>query len=260
MQLRKFSTLHALSLLLILALALAACTATPTGDAAPEADADMADATDSDAADSSEEAASRRRHHGAHHLLAGRLHPESRTSPPAPKTSTPPALRWSRWPSLTTIGDLEPRLASGNSHRWKTAAWSEDLTSITWTLRDDVLWSDGSPFTAADVVFTYNYCVNPDTGCGSLSRFEGVESVEAVDELHGAGDLYGTQSLPLRPLHQRPGRHPERDPVCGVHWRGGAELQRRKSESARHRPLRHRRVCGGRCGDVQQERELPQRG
>ena len=26
---------------------------------------------------------------------------------------------------------------------------SADLTSITWTLRDDIVWSDGSPFTSS---------------------------------------------------------------------------------------------------------------
>ncbi len=34
---------------------------------------------------------------------------------------------------------------------------SDDLKSITYTLRDHVQWSDGQPFTAADVVFTYEY-------------------------------------------------------------------------------------------------------
>jgi peptide/nickel transport system substrate-binding protein len=56
-----------------------------------------------------------------------------------------------------------------------------DLTSITYKLRPDVLWSDGTPLTAADVVFTWQYCTEPLTGCGTLSTFGGVSSVEAVD-------------------------------------------------------------------------------
>ena len=32
---------------------------------------------------------------------------------------------------------------------------SKDLTTVTWKLRKDVKWSDGTPFTADDVVFTY---------------------------------------------------------------------------------------------------------
>ena len=58
---------------------------------------------------------------------------------------------------------------------------SEDLTQITWTLRDDILWSDGTPFTAADVVFTYEYCINEETGCSNES-FGGVTSVVADDD------------------------------------------------------------------------------
>jgi peptide/nickel transport system substrate-binding protein len=32
---------------------------------------------------------------------------------------------------------------------------SEDLTSITWKLKEGVLWSDGTPLTAEDLVFTW---------------------------------------------------------------------------------------------------------
>ena len=60
---------------------------------------------------------------------------------------------------------------------------SEDLTTITWTLEEGVTWSDGTPFTADDVVFTWQYCTTPETGCSSLSSFEDVATVEAVDPL-----------------------------------------------------------------------------
>jgi peptide/nickel transport system substrate-binding protein len=59
---------------------------------------------------------------------------------------------------------------------------AEDLTSITYTLREGVVWSDGTPLTAEDVVFTWEYCADPATGCGTLSTFAGVTAVEAVDE------------------------------------------------------------------------------
>ena len=60
---------------------------------------------------------------------------------------------------------------------------SEDLTSITWKLIPGLLWSDGSPVTAADVVFTGQYCMDPAGGCAQLSKFEGITSIEAVDDL-----------------------------------------------------------------------------
>ena len=58
---------------------------------------------------------------------------------------------------------------------------STDLMSITWKLRHDVEWSDGTPFTATDVEFTAAYCMDPDNGCNAASRFQDVKSVEAVD-------------------------------------------------------------------------------
>jgi peptide/nickel transport system substrate-binding protein len=60
---------------------------------------------------------------------------------------------------------------------------SEDLMSITWKLRDGILWSDGTPLTAEDVVFSFDYCLHPEMGCNALSWFSDVESVEAVDDL-----------------------------------------------------------------------------
>ncbi|MBL4629072.1 MAG: peptide ABC transporter substrate-binding protein [Roseicyclus sp.] len=59
---------------------------------------------------------------------------------------------------------------------------SEDLTQITWTIQDGVLWSDGTPLTAADAVFTWEYCTDPEGGCAQASYFDGVESVVAVDD------------------------------------------------------------------------------
>lgn len=56
-----------------------------------------------------------------------------------------------------------------------------DGLSITWTLRDDVLWSDGSPFTASDVVFTFAYCSDEATGCSSDAILK-TDTVEAVDD------------------------------------------------------------------------------
>ncbi|MEM9812358.1 MAG: peptide ABC transporter substrate-binding protein [Pseudomonadota bacterium] len=58
---------------------------------------------------------------------------------------------------------------------------SEDLTTITWTLSEGILWSDGSPLTAEDVVFTWEYCTHPEGGCAQASNFTDVTAVEAVD-------------------------------------------------------------------------------
>jgi peptide/nickel transport system substrate-binding protein len=60
---------------------------------------------------------------------------------------------------------------------------AEDLTSITWKLSEGLLWSDGTPVTSADVKFTADYCMDPEGGCAQLAKFEGVESVEVIDDL-----------------------------------------------------------------------------
>ncbi|KIN64639.1 Peptide/opine/nickel uptake family protein ABC transporter, periplasmic substrate-binding protein [Sulfitobacter noctilucicola] len=60
---------------------------------------------------------------------------------------------------------------------------SEDLTSITWKIADGMQWSDGTPVTSADLVFTAEYCMHPEGGCAQASKFDGVSSVEAIDDM-----------------------------------------------------------------------------
>ena len=59
---------------------------------------------------------------------------------------------------------------------------SADRTRITWNIREDVVWSDGTPFSSNDVVFTWRYCTAPGGGCAQASSFENVASVDVVDE------------------------------------------------------------------------------
>lgn len=60
---------------------------------------------------------------------------------------------------------------------------SADLKSITWKLKSGLVWSDGSPLTSADVAFTAEYCMHPEGGCAQGSKFDGVDSVEVLDDL-----------------------------------------------------------------------------
>ena len=59
---------------------------------------------------------------------------------------------------------------------------AEDGKSVTWKLKQNVNWSDGEPFTAEDVVFTYEFISNPQVGATSAGAYEVVESVEAIDD------------------------------------------------------------------------------
>jgi peptide/nickel transport system substrate-binding protein len=58
---------------------------------------------------------------------------------------------------------------------------SEDQTKVTWVLSEGLVWADGSPVTADDAVFTWEYCTDELTGCSSES-FQDVASVTAVDD------------------------------------------------------------------------------
>ena len=60
---------------------------------------------------------------------------------------------------------------------------SEDSKTVTWKLKEGVLWSDGEAFTADDVVFTYQFITNPEVGATSGEFYGEVDTVEAVDDL-----------------------------------------------------------------------------
>lgn len=58
---------------------------------------------------------------------------------------------------------------------------AKDLKSITWKLKPGLKWSDGSPFTADDVVFTWQYIADPKTAAVTTDTVSGVTNVEAKD-------------------------------------------------------------------------------
>ena len=60
---------------------------------------------------------------------------------------------------------------------------ASDLRSITWKLTPGIDWSDGTPLTAHDVVFSGEYCLHPEGGCNSTSYFADVTKIEALDDL-----------------------------------------------------------------------------
>lgn len=80
----------------------------------------------------------------------------------------------------SAAGELTPWLATGYE-------WSDDLTTLTFTLREGVLWSDGEPFTASDVAFTFNLLKTaPGVNSTVLPALVGgtayVDSVTAIDD------------------------------------------------------------------------------
>lgn len=67
---------------------------------------------------------------------------------------------------------IQPRLATS----WDISA---DGLTYTFTLTENATWHDGSPFTAADVVWSFNRLRDPAVGSSAASLLENVASIEA---------------------------------------------------------------------------------
>ncbi|HWP34769.1 MAG TPA: ABC transporter substrate-binding protein, partial [Thermodesulfobacteriota bacterium] len=71
--------------------------------------------------------------------------------------------------------EIVPDLAA----RWDVA---DGGRRYVFDLRPDVVWHDGQPFTADDVVFTYQVVANPKTVSSLRSRYEFIETVRRLDD------------------------------------------------------------------------------
>lgn len=96
-------------------------------------------------------------------------------------------------------GDLFPRLAK-KIPTVENGGVSKDLKSITWKLKSGLTWSDGSPVTAKDVVFTAEYCMDPETGCAELGHFRDVDKVEELDDLTVKINFKEPMAVPYGPF------------------------------------------------------------
>jgi peptide/nickel transport system substrate-binding protein len=78
-------------------------------------------------------------------------------------------------------GTLVPFLAA-DIPSLENGGVAEDGTWVIWPLKQGVTWSDGHPFTADDVLFTYEYITNPENVATSGAQYDMVERVEVLDE------------------------------------------------------------------------------
>jgi peptide/nickel transport system substrate-binding protein len=131
---------------------------------------------------------------------------------------------------LNLIGDL--------AESWEV---SPDGLTITFKLRKNVRWHDGAPFTARDVLFTYQVMVDPKTPTAYSEDYKQVKKAEAVDDytfrvtyFKPFAPALGTWGLAILPRHllegkditQSPlGRHPiGTGPYKFKDWRAGDEI------------------------------------
>jgi peptide/nickel transport system substrate-binding protein len=60
---------------------------------------------------------------------------------------------------------------------------AEDLTSVTYRLKEGIVWSDGEPLTTEDIAFTVDWNLNVENSSTLFNIFEPIASVEVVNDL-----------------------------------------------------------------------------
>jgi peptide/nickel transport system substrate-binding protein len=78
-------------------------------------------------------------------------------------------------------GHLVPILAADIPSR-ENGQVAADGTWATWNLKKGVTWHDGRPFTADDVVFTWQYAADPATAATTVGTFRELERVEKLHD------------------------------------------------------------------------------
>jgi peptide/nickel transport system substrate-binding protein len=91
--------------------------------------------------------------------------------------------------SLVTVNPETLQPVGLLAESWEMNA---DASVYTFHLREGVTWSDGEPFTADDVLFTYNAFMNPDTSSPRVSDMTNqIDSIEILDPMTVQFNLKG---------------------------------------------------------------------
>src|SRR5882762_5554614 len=145
----------------------------------------------------------------AGHLLAGAGRAQTRPAPAAPaRRGGGGPLRLLYWQAPTILnphlsvgvkdfagsrifaeplaefdpdGNLVPVLAA-ELPSLQQGSVAKDGTWVVWTLKKGVQWHDARPFTADDVVFTWEFAADPATAATSISLYSDLERVEKLGE------------------------------------------------------------------------------
>jgi peptide/nickel transport system substrate-binding protein len=111
---------------------------------------------------------------------------------------------------LQLIGDL--------AESWEI---SPDGLIITFNLRRGVRWQDGAPFTAQDVLFTYQLMVDPKTPTAYSGDYKQVQKAEALDDYtfqvtypKPFAPALGSWGLAILPKHLLAGQDITRSPLA----------------------------------------------
>ena len=78
-------------------------------------------------------------------------------------------------------GNLIPFLAA-EIPTLENGGVAADGKSVTWKLKSGLLWSDGQPFTARDVLFTYNFAIDPAIRATTAIAYSAIQSVQVLND------------------------------------------------------------------------------
>lgn len=84
--------------------------------------------------------------------------------------------------SYTPESTLVPALAA-EVPTLENGGLAEDLTWVKYSLLPDVVWSDGEPFTANDVKFTFDWIARTENAAVTANSYANIDRVEVVDDL-----------------------------------------------------------------------------
>ncbi len=83
--------------------------------------------------------------------------------------------------SFAPDGTILPNLAAEVPSK-ENGGLSDDLKTVTINLKEGLLWSDGEPVTAEDIVFTWQWVTDKANNSISASVWEPIEKIEAVSD------------------------------------------------------------------------------
>ncbi|HEY7366489.1 MAG TPA: peptide ABC transporter substrate-binding protein [Methylomirabilota bacterium] len=77
-------------------------------------------------------------------------------------------------------GNIVPTLAA-EVPSLQNGMVAKDGLSVTWRLRKNVAWHDGKPFTADDVVFNWEYVMDPGTAALTAGPYRDIARIDKLD-------------------------------------------------------------------------------
>jgi peptide/nickel transport system substrate-binding protein len=114
---------------------------------------------------------------------------------------------------IDPAGNILPRLAAELPTVENGGAVMDEeagTMDVTWKIRNDVNWADGTPVTSDDVIFTYEAIINPDSG-GWILGIDYVDGIDKIDDksfvIHfntiypGYLTLFGGEQVVIWPKH-----------------------------------------------------------